>query len=87
MVFLTAEIAKDAEFFLLGNPGKMVFKFHWASRFTQIISFFCVVIKHRFLLNYDAHVKSSFYMDLGIKGFRNYELFKLVIRILNWRIL
>ena len=35
----------------------------------------------------DAHVKSPFYMNLGIKGFRNYELFKLVIRILNWRIL
>jgi len=26
-------------------------------------------------------------MDLGIWGFRNYELFKLVVRILNWRIL
>jgi len=23
-------------------------------------------------------------MDLGILGFRNYELFKLVVRILNW---
>jgi hypothetical protein len=35
----------------------------------------------------DAHVKSPFHMDLGIKVFRDYELFKLVIRILNWRIL
>jgi hypothetical protein len=37
--------------------------------------------------NTDAHVKSPFYMDLGIQEFRNYELFKLVVRILNWRIL
>ncbi len=27
-------------------------------------------------LNLDAHVKSPFYMDLGIKGFRNCKLFK-----------
>jgi hypothetical protein len=37
-------------------------------------------------MNIDAHVKRPFYMDLGILGFRNYELFELVVRILNWRI-
>jgi hypothetical protein len=28
---------------------------------------------------FDAHVKSPFHMDLGIKVFRNYELFKQVM--------
>ena len=27
----------------------------------------------------DAHVKNPFHMDLGIKVFRNYELFKQVM--------
>jgi len=37
--------------------------------------------------NTDAHVKSPFYMNSEIQGFRNYELFKHIVRILNWRIL
>ncbi len=28
--------------------------------------------------NLDAHVKSPFYMDSGIQGFRNCELFKCI---------